>query len=52
MHYLNLIRWKNLVGLALIQYLVKYGLLASIKVSQNVSTILSHLDFFLLEKYF
>jgi len=47
-HFLNLIRWKNLVIIALAQILVKYALLLPFKESHGVSTSLTDLAFFLL----
>ncbi len=41
---LNLIRWKNLLMIALVQYLVKYALFQPFGVSMS----LSHFEFFLL----
>ena len=47
-HFLNLIRWKNLVMIALVQILIKYALLLPFTESYGVSTTLSPLAFFLL----
>lgn len=47
-HFLNLIRWKNLLMIALMQYLVKYALLLPFKESHGVFTTLSDFNFFLL----
>ncbi|NRD19900.1 geranylgeranylglycerol-phosphate geranylgeranyltransferase [Winogradskyella eckloniae] len=47
-HILNLIRWKNLVMIAFMQYLIKYALLIPFQDSHNVAISLSHFNFFLL----
>ena len=47
-HILNLIRWKNLLMIALMQYLVKYALLLPFYESHGVLTTLSDFNFFLL----
>lgn len=47
-HFLNLIRWKNLLMIALMQYLIKYALLLPFKVSHSISTTLNDFHFFLL----
>ncbi len=47
-HFLNLIRWKNLVMIALVQILIKYALLLPFFESYGVITTLSPLAFFLL----
>jgi 4-hydroxybenzoate polyprenyltransferase len=47
-HFLNLIRWKNLAFIALVQILVKYALLLPFFESHGVVTTLSPLAFFLL----
>lgn len=47
-HFLNLIRWKNLAMIALIQILIKYALLLPFYESHGVITTLSELAFFLL----
>lgn len=47
-HFLNLIRWKNLLMIALVQILVKYALLLPFYESHGVITTLSPLAFFLL----
>ena len=47
-HFLNLIRWKNLIMIALMQYLIKYALLLPFYESHGVVTTLSPLAFFLL----
>lgn len=47
-HFLNLIRWKNLLMIALMQYLIKYALLLPFKESHGVLTSLSDFNFFLL----
>jgi 4-hydroxybenzoate polyprenyltransferase len=47
-HFLNLIRWKNLALIALVQILVKYALLLPFFESHGVVTTLSPLAFFLL----
>lgn len=48
MHILNLIRWKNLIMIALVQYLIKYALLLPFHTSHNVDTTLGHFQFLLL----
>lgn len=47
-HFLNLIRWKNLVMIALVQILIKYALLIPFNESHGVQTSLNSLAFFLL----
>ncbi|WP_299365485.1 geranylgeranylglycerol-phosphate geranylgeranyltransferase [Winogradskyella sp.] len=47
-HFLNLIRWKNLVMIALVQLLIKYALLLPFFESHGVITTLSPLAFSLL----
>ena len=47
-HFLNLIRWKNLLMIALMQYLVKYALLLPFTESHGVLISLSHFNFFLM----
>ncbi|MBU2928647.1 geranylgeranylglycerol-phosphate geranylgeranyltransferase [Winogradskyella psychrotolerans] len=47
-HFLNLIRWKNLLMIALIQYLIKYALLLPFQQSHGVLITLSNFNFFLL----
>ncbi|WP_299523874.1 geranylgeranylglycerol-phosphate geranylgeranyltransferase [Winogradskyella sp.] len=47
-HFLNLIRWKNLVMIALVQILIKYALLLPFFESHGVVTTLSPLEFSLL----
>ncbi|WP_299116258.1 geranylgeranylglycerol-phosphate geranylgeranyltransferase [uncultured Winogradskyella sp.] len=47
-HFLNLIRWKNLIMIALVQILIKYALLLPFFESYGVVTTLSSLAFFLL----
>lgn len=47
-HFLNLVRWKNLLMIALVQFLIKYALLVPFKTSHGVSTVLSHFEFTLL----
>ncbi|MFK7832617.1 MAG: geranylgeranylglycerol-phosphate geranylgeranyltransferase [Winogradskyella sp.] len=47
-HFFNLIRWKNLLMIALTQYLVKYALLEPFRESHSVITTLSDFNFFLL----
>ncbi|WP_405570329.1 geranylgeranylglycerol-phosphate geranylgeranyltransferase [Winogradskyella sp. Asnod2-B02-A] len=47
-HFLNLIRWKNLLMIALMQYLIKYALLLPFKETHGVLTSLSDFNFFLL----
>ncbi|MBF8150910.1 geranylgeranylglycerol-phosphate geranylgeranyltransferase [Winogradskyella sp. F6397] len=46
--FLNLIRWKNLLMIALMQYLIKYALLLPFQESHGVLITLSHFNFFLL----
>ncbi|MFC0604228.1 geranylgeranylglycerol-phosphate geranylgeranyltransferase [Winogradskyella pulchriflava] len=48
MHFLNLIRWKNLIMIALVQYLIKYALLLPFFESHGVVTTLNGLGFALL----
>ena len=47
-HFLNLIRWKNLLMIAVMQCLVKYALLEPFSESHGVLTSLSDFNFFLL----
>lgn len=47
-HFFKLIRWKNLILIALVQYLVKYALLLPFYESYQVTTTLSTLAFTLL----
>ena len=47
-HFLNLIRWKNLLMIALAQILIKYALLLPFFESYNVITTLSPFAFMLL----
>jgi len=47
-HILKLIRWKNLLMIAIMQYLIKYALLIPFKESHGVLTTLSDFNFFLL----
>lgn len=47
-HFLNLIRWKNLLIIALMQYLVKYALLLPFRESHGILISLSDFNFFLL----
>ncbi|MDN3493346.1 geranylgeranylglycerol-phosphate geranylgeranyltransferase [Winogradskyella bathintestinalis] len=47
-HFLNLIRWKNLLMIALMQYLIKYALLLPFRESHGVLITLSDFNFFLL----
>ncbi|WP_418637091.1 geranylgeranylglycerol-phosphate geranylgeranyltransferase [Winogradskyella sp.] len=47
-HFLNLIRWKNLLMITLMQYLVKYALLLPFHESHSVLTTLNDFNFFLL----
>lgn len=47
-HFLNLIRWKNLLMIALVQYLIKYALLLPFFESHSVITTLKPLGFFIL----
>ncbi|MGJ8550087.1 geranylgeranylglycerol-phosphate geranylgeranyltransferase [Winogradskyella wichelsiae] len=47
-HILKLIRWKNLLMIALMQYLIKYALLIPFKESHGVSTTLSDFNFLIL----
>ncbi|MCC1484265.1 geranylgeranylglycerol-phosphate geranylgeranyltransferase [Winogradskyella immobilis] len=48
MHFLNLIRWKNLVLIALVQCLIKYALLNPFQDSYGVQTTLQPLGFLVL----
>jgi 4-hydroxybenzoate polyprenyltransferase len=48
MHFLNLIRWKNLVLIALVQYLIKYALIDPFQDSYGVQTTLKPLGFLFL----
>ncbi|WP_458626035.1 geranylgeranylglycerol-phosphate geranylgeranyltransferase [Winogradskyella sp. PC D3.3] len=47
-HFLNLIRWKNLLMIALMQYLVKYALLLPFQETHGVLISLNDFNFFLL----
>ncbi|MUU78385.1 geranylgeranylglycerol-phosphate geranylgeranyltransferase [Winogradskyella endarachnes] len=47
-YILNLIRWKNLLMIAFVQYIIKYALLIPFEDSHGVVTSLSHFNFFLL----
>ncbi|WP_296317721.1 geranylgeranylglycerol-phosphate geranylgeranyltransferase [Winogradskyella sp. UBA3174] len=47
-YFFKLIRWKNLIMIALMQYLIKYALLLPFFESHGVVTTLSHLGFALL----
>lgn len=47
-HFLNLIRWKNLLMIAVMQYLIKYALLLPFRESHGVLITLSDFNFFLL----
>ncbi|MCT4630583.1 geranylgeranylglycerol-phosphate geranylgeranyltransferase [Winogradskyella sp.] len=47
-HFLNLIRWKNLIMIALVQILIKYALLLPFFESHGVITALSPFSFSLL----
>ena len=47
-YFFNLIRWKNLLIIALVQYLVRYALLIPFRESHGVMTTLSDFNFFLL----
>ncbi|WP_179334612.1 geranylgeranylglycerol-phosphate geranylgeranyltransferase [Winogradskyella costae] len=47
-HFFNLIRWKNLLMIALMQYLVKYALLLPFQESHGILITLSDFNFFLL----
>lgn len=47
-HFLNLIRWKNLLMIALVQILIKYALLLPFNETQGVTTTLSPLAFAIL----
>ena len=47
-HILNLIRWKNLTMIALVQCLVKYGLLEPFVASHGVTTTLNGYGFAIL----
>lgn len=46
--FLKLIRWKNLIMIALVQYLIKYALLLPFSESHGVLITLSDFNFFLL----
>ena len=46
--FFKLIRWKNLLMIALVQYLIKYALLNPFTVSHGVATTLDHFHFALL----
>lgn len=47
-HFFNLIRWKNLLMIALMQYLIKYALLLPFQQSHGVFITLNDFNFFLL----
>ncbi|WP_417860394.1 geranylgeranylglycerol-phosphate geranylgeranyltransferase [Winogradskyella sediminis] len=47
-YFFNLIRWKNLLIIALMQYVIKYGLLLPFQESHGVLITLSDFNFFLL----
>jgi 4-hydroxybenzoate polyprenyltransferase len=47
-HFFKLIRWKNLVMIALVQYLIKYALLLPFQDSHGVSVTLDGFNFALL----
>ncbi|GAB4160900.1 MAG: geranylgeranylglycerol-phosphate geranylgeranyltransferase [Winogradskyella sp.] len=47
-HFLNLIRWKNLIMIALVQILIKYALLLPFSESHGVTAALSPFAFTLL----
>lgn len=47
-HFLNLIRWKNLIMIALVQILIKYALLLPFNESHGVTAALSPFAFTLL----
>ncbi len=47
-HFFKLIRWKNLIMIALVQYLVKYALLLPFFESHGVVTTLKPLGFTIL----
>ncbi len=47
-HFFKLIRWKNLIMIALMQCLIKYALLLPFYASHGVVTTLNGLAFFLL----
>lgn len=47
-HFLNLIRWKNLIMIALVQILIKYALLLPFYESHGVITTLNSYGFLLL----
>lgn len=47
-HFINLIRWKNLIMIALMQYLIKYALLLPFFESHGVVTTLNPLGFSIL----
>ena len=47
-HFFKLIRWKNLLMIVLVQYLIKYALLLPFFESHSVATTLSNLGFALL----
>ncbi|RNC86466.1 MAG: prenyltransferase [Winogradskyella sp.] len=48
LHFLKLIRWKNLLLLILAQVLFKYALLEPLKLDYGIGTSLTHLGFLLL----
>lgn len=48
MHFLNLIRWKNLIMIALVQFLIKYALLLPFFESHGVTTTLKPFGFTIL----
>lgn len=47
-HFFKLIRWKNLLMIALVQFLIKYALLVPFKTSHGVFTALSTFEFTIL----
>ncbi len=47
-HFFKLIRWKNLLMIALMQYLIKYALLLPFQESHGVHITLSNFNFFLM----
>ena len=47
-HFFKLIRWKNLLMIALVQYLIKYALLLPFEESHGVATTLNSFNFALL----
>lgn len=48
LYFFKLIRFKNLIMIALVQYLIKYALLLPFTQTHGVVTTLSHFNFFLL----